>query len=138
MTKDKDYNMKYLCEFKEFVITELSIGNLFRSPSRRQMVDMSPRARIMRHNKAELKKYNVTRSLRDPFGHKGIKAGKEAEAAEASKMAASRARKFSNSQPQPKTTRHWFAKPSQNTQPKQPVMKPALNVQPKPFYRKFF
>ena len=134
--------MKYLCEFKEFMIMEL-FGGVHRS--RRRRLVMTPKEVSKRMHWAELKKYNVTRSLRDPFGHKGIAAGKAAEAAEAAKAAEIvKSRKMNNLKiysQKPKHSRRWFAKPSEQTPrslPQQPVMKPALNVQQKPFYRRFF
>jgi hypothetical protein len=116
--------MKYLCEFKEFVNTELYESSLSRA-KRKYMDAMRP----------HLRKYNVHGTLLDPYG---IKALKDAKAAEASKIAAAKAERINNLQIQSKKPRYSLPQTLPNTKPQQQMMKPALNVQQKPFYRRFF
>ena len=146
--------MKYLCEFKEFMIMERSKEEIL--------------AAMDNHNRL-LKKYNVkTHWWKDPYGFKGVKAARQAEYEAAKAKAEANSKRFNNLQNQPKKQipQQPMQRPRplpqqaegipmpprprslpQQQMPQQPrpiapqpqqMVKPALNVQQKPFYRRFF
>ncbi len=108
--------MKYLCEFKEFMITEWSIGrNVTGRRSRRRI-----RANI---DKALAARRRLSKTAQDLNTVEG----------DGVKHYASNIQ-HQNIRPSLPQTLPRIVAP----QPKQPMRKNLLNVQPKPFYRRFF